>query len=63
MYKTTDRCEVVSILGLREVIYGNDNHVLGFWELGTGIRIFSDSIDEYELCVKIHNQIIKDREA
>lgn len=63
MYKTTDRCEVVPILGLRVAIYGNDDRVLGFWELGTGIRIFSDSIDEYELCVKIHNQIIKDREA
>lgn len=47
MFKKIERCRVIPYDGLRELIYGRDNRILGFWELESGINIFTDSVEEY----------------
>ena len=52
MFKKIERCEVIPYDGLRELIYGCNNRILGFWELENGITIFTDSVEEYSNDIK-----------
>ena len=52
MVKYIIRCGVTPIKGFRELIYGCENKILGFWVLGNGITIFTDSIEEYSNSIK-----------
>jgi len=42
MAKPVDKYNITHIKGFREPVYGQDNKIIGFWELGKGTILFNN---------------------